>query len=176
MYEKWFRGCTILMLFLFACAGCSTVSVTPNLSILNKVSVLIKGPIQYVGKSEYLPRTISEGSISEYGLTFRFTTTEAQERSGWDVLALFNPLTLFGFPTGDLTSTVTGRLEILKETAIIKSYTATCVQKASKGIYYGENFSRLRRKGLLAVRDNIETQMSQDREFLEKAESKTFLQ
>ena len=176
MTNKHFESRARSILFLFACVGCSTVTVTPDLPALNKVSVLIKGHIQYDGKSEYLPRTISEGSISEYGLTFRYTTTEGQERSGWDVLALFNPLTIVGFPTGQLTSTVAGTLEILKETTIIKSYTATCVQEASKGIYYGETFSQLRRKGLIAVRDNIETQMSRDREFLEKAGSKAFLQ
>jgi len=163
-------------LFLFVCIGCSTMNVTPELATLDKAEVLVKGPIQYDGKSEYLPRTISEGSISEYGLTFRYATTETQERSGWDIVALFNPLTILGTPTGSLTSTVTGKLEVSKGAELVKSYIARCTQTASKGIYYGETFSELRRKGLLAVKENIETQMSRDQEFLAKVGSKAFLQ
>src|SRR2546427_11699146 len=98
------------ILLAFVCAGCSTMSITPDLAVPGKVAVFIKGPIQYDGKSEYLPRTISEGSAPEHGLTFRYAIAETQDRSGWDVIALFNPLTILGFPTGDLTSTVIGRL------------------------------------------------------------------
>ena len=86
-------------------------------------------------------------------------------------LALLNPLSVLGIPTGRRNSTVTGTLEILQGTVVVKSYTATCLQEAHRGIYYGESFSDLRRTGLVAVRDNIEAQMSQDRELLEKAAS-----
>ncbi len=160
------------LLLLFVVAGCSSMNVTPELATLDKTPVLIKGPIQYDGNRLYLPRTISEGDQSEYGLRFRYTTSETQDRSSWDVIALFNPLSVLGFPTGRRNSTVTGNLEILKDTEVVKSYFATCLQEAYRGIYYGGSFSDLRRTGLVAVRDNIESQMFQDREFLEKATSK----
>ena len=175
--DKSSRACITIMLFLVAFSGCSSLHVTPELPNSEKATVLIKGPIQYDGNNKgYLPRTISEGALSEYGLSFRYTTSETQDSSSWDVLALFNPLTILGFPTGRRTSTVTGKLEILKETEVVRSYTATCLQEAERGIYYGGSFSDLRRKGLVAVRDNIEAQMSRDRELLEKATSKAFLQ
>ncbi|HKC93917.1 MAG TPA: hypothetical protein VKB81_07850 [Nitrospira sp.] len=158
-----------MSVLFFVCVGCTTITVTPEVSVFEKVGVLMTGQIQYDGKREYLPRSISEAPMSEHGLTFRYSTTEAQNRSGWDIIALFNPLTILGSPTGSLTSTLSAKLDIIKETEVIKSYTATCIQTATKGIYYGESFSELRRKGLLVVRDNIETQMFQDREYLTKA-------
>ena len=164
------------LLLLFVVAGCSTMSVTPGLATLDKIPILIKGTIEYDGNILYLPRTISKGDPAEYGLRFRYTTSETQDRSSWDVIALFNPLSVLGFPTGRRNSTVTGNLEILKDTEVVKSYMATCLQEAYRGIYYGGSFSDLRRTGLVAVRDNIEAQMFQDREFLEKATGKALLQ
>ena len=164
------------LLLLLVVVGCSTISVTPELPTLDKAPVLIKGPIQYDGNRLYLPRTISEGDPSEYGLRFRYTTSETQDRSSWDVIALLNPFSVLGFPTGRRNSTVTGNLEILKDTEVVKSYTATCLQEAYRGIYYGESFSGLRRTGLVAVRDNIEAQMFRDRELLEKATGKALPQ
>jgi hypothetical protein len=176
MSRKYRRARATSLLLLLVCVGCSSISVTPELAALDHAAVLIKGPIQYDGNRTYLPRTISEGAPSEYGLSFRYTTSETQDRSSWDIIAIFNPLTILGFPTGRRSSTVTGNLEILKETEVVKSYAASCLQEAHRGIYYGESFSELRRKGLGAVRDNIEAQMSRDREFLEKATSYVFLQ
>jgi len=128
------------LLLLFVVAGCSTMSVTPGLATLDKIPILIKGTIEYDGNILYLPRTISKGDPAEYGLRFRYTTSETQDRSSWDVIALFNPLSVLGFPTGRRNSTVTGNLEILKDTEVVKSYMATCLQEAYRGIYYGGSF------------------------------------
>jgi hypothetical protein len=163
------------LLFILVCVGCSSMTISPEQAVLDKTAVIITGPIQFEGNSAYLPRTISEGAPSEYGLNFRYTTTETQDRDSWDVLAFFNPLTIVGFPTGKRVSTVIGKLEVLKEIEVVRSYTATCLQEAHRGIYYGASFSELRRRGLAAVRDNIEAQMSRDREFIEKVTSKAFL-
>lgn|SRR5262249_3334542 len=176
MFAKYFIARTTLVVFLVTSIGCSTMSMSPILSVTETPIVLIKSPIQYDGNRGYLPRTVSEDAVSENGLTVRYATTETQDRNSWDVLALFNPLTIFGFPTGRRTSTVTGNLEILKGSDVLKSYWASCRQEAQRGIYYGESFSELRRSGLTAVRDNIETQMVPDREFIQKAAVKAVLQ
>ena len=176
MNKIYSKARAVSLLLLFVVVGCSNMSVTPEFATLDKAPVLFKGSIQYDGNRLYLPRTISEGDPSEYGLRFRYTTSETQDRSSWDVIALLNPLSLLGFPTGRRNSTVTGNLEILKDSEVVKTYTATCLQEAHRGIYYGESFSDLRRTGLGAVRDNIEAQMSQDRELLEKATGKAFRQ
>src|SRR5437867_3239877 len=91
-------------------AGCATrVHTIPELPELQNVFVLLGGPITFDGKREYLPRTISEAPISENELSFRYSHNEIQQRNdSLELLALFNPLTLVGFPTGGTQSTVTG--------------------------------------------------------------------
>lgn len=156
---------------LITFAGCATrVHTLPEFPELQNVLVLLGGPITFDGKREYLPRTITDAPTSENGLSFRYSYHEIQQRNdSLDVLALFNPLTLIGFPTGGTQSTVTGKLEILKGMEALKTYTATCVLEVTRTIFTdGESFSELRRKGLVAVRDNIEAQMVQDKEFLAK--------
>lgn len=151
--------------------GCATrVHTLPEFPELQHVIVLLGGPITFDGKREYLPRTITDAPISENGLSIRYSYHETQHRNdSLEVLALFNPLTLIGFPTGGTQSTVTGKLDILKGTEALKTYTATCVLEVTRTIFTdGESFSELRRKGLVAVRDNIEAQMFQDKEFLAK--------
>src|SRR5215813_5895698 len=137
------KACALSLLLISVVVGCSSMSVTPELATLDKAPVLIKGRIEYDGNRLYLPRTISEADPSEYGLRFRYTTSETQDRSSWDVIGLLNPFSVLGFPTGRRNSTVTGSLEILKDAELVKSYQATCLQEAYRGIYYGGSFSDL---------------------------------
>ena len=156
---------------LITFAGCATrVRTIPELPELQNVTVLLGGPITFDGKREDLPRTITEAPISENELRIRYSHNEIQQRNdSLELLALFNPLSLVGFPTGGTQSTVTGKLDILKGTEVLKAYTATCILEVTRTIFSdGESFSELRRKGLVAVRDNIEAQMFQDKEFLAK--------
>ena len=122
----------------------------------------------YDGNREYLPRTIATASIEPVGLTLRYSY---DVRHGRDrvpqLLPLFNPLSIVGFPIGEDTLAVEGRLEILRGMEVIKTYTAACILESSRNLFWpGETYSEMRRKGLFAVRDNIETQMQRDREYL----------
>ncbi|NOY84232.1 MAG: hypothetical protein GXO96_05320 [Nitrospirae bacterium] len=61
---------------------------------------------------------------------------------------------------------ITGKLEILKKDVVIKTFTATCGFEKIRSIFSeGETFSELRYKGLIVVRNNIETQMAQEKIF-----------
>ena len=144
--------------------GCTSVRVTPELPALTNPIPLVQGRIEYRGNLNYLPRTVAQTPpTSEPALTLRYETTETQQPSGWDVIALFNPLSIIGFPTGNRASTVMATLEILQNGNLLQSYTATSQQEAIRGIYYGSSFSELRREGLLAVRNSIEAQMARNR-------------
>jgi hypothetical protein len=143
--------------------GCTSVTVTPELPPLNTPIPLLHGRIEYHGNQTYLPRTVAPSpSASEQALTLRYETTEIQEPSDWDVIALFNPFSLIGFPTGHRSSTVKATLDILENGNLLQSYAATSEQDAIRGIYYGASFSELRRQGLIAVRNSIEAQMAQN--------------
>lgn len=158
--------CFVVATFLSSCAP--TMVVTPQ-SMENdmKSDFHVRGMLEYNGNREYLPRTIKEDSaqtiisfIYEYHVAYgRDKTPQA--------LPLFNPLTIVGFPIGENTMAVTGNLKVLKGKEVIKTYTATCGLEKVRSIFSeGDTFSDLRKIGLLTVRDNIERQMYQDRDFL----------
>lgn len=161
----------LLGLLVILLVGCATqMTVTPELSTPANLDFQVKGKVIYEGKREYLPRTITESSTTDVGLTFHYSYQEVQKRGdSREVVALFNPLTIVGFPTGGTSSTILGKLDVLSGGSLLKSYTATCSFEVTRTIFSdGESFSELRRKGLMAVRDNIEIQMYQDKEFMEK--------
>jgi hypothetical protein len=174
--ENWYMNkrilCLAMSLFLiFFILGCATkIAVSPQVKEMDHVDFQIKGKIIFEGNKEYLPRAITEGAVSDDGLTFHYVYKAIYgEQDIPDIVAWVNPLHLAGFPTGQNTLTITGKLDILKGTNLIKSYSALCGLEKTRSLFWeGETFSSLRKKGLIAVRDNIETQMKQDRDFLYK--------
>lgn len=150
--------------------GCATKMVlTPQIAkIENASDFQMKGKVQYDGNKEYLPRTISDESASDtfFSFQYRYQITYGRDKTP-QAIPLFNPLTIVGFPIGENTLVVNGNFTISKGKEVIKEYTATCgLEKVRSLFSEGETFSDLRKKGLLTVRDNIEAQMYQDRDFL----------
>jgi hypothetical protein len=157
----------------------SNVIVTPDLAMVQSDNFSIRGKIDYEGNAEYLPRTVSADSHPEAALLLRYRYEVTYGRDAvHQALPLFNPLTIVGFPIGSDTVVVSAQLEILRESSLIKTYTAACMLSKNRTIFWeGESLSELRKRGLLAVRENIETQMYGDRDLLLKAgpESKTHI-
>jgi hypothetical protein len=166
---------SILVLSLFialifsACAP--NVAITPDLPIVHSDDFSVIGKIDYEGNAEYLPRTVSAESHPGATLTLRYRYEVTYGRDAVNqALPLLNPLTIVGFPIGADTVVVTAKLEVLKGNFQVKAYTAACVLDKHRTIFWeGETLTELRKRGLLAVRDNIETQMYGDRDFLLKA-------
>ena len=161
--------CLSIPLILSACAP--NVFITPDLTSVSRNDFTLSGNIDYAGNVEYLPRTIS--SESHPGamliLRYRFEVTYGRD-SVEQILYHYNPLTIVGFPIGADTVVVTAKLEVLKGEAPVKTYTAVCVLDKRRTIFWeGESLSELRKRGLLAIRENIETQMYGDRDLLLKA-------
>jgi hypothetical protein len=158
---------------LMVLVGCGTsMVVTPDLSPTGSVDFRLKGEIVYDGNREYLPRTIVDAPAGAFALAIQYTYEVIHGRDNVpQLLPLFNPLTIVGFPIGEDTVLVAGRLEISKRNQVLKRYTATCALDNTRNIFWqGETFSELRRKGLIVVRDNIEAQMNRDREILSRLE------
>lgn len=161
--------CLSIPLILSACAP--NIFITPDLKIVPRNDFTLSGKTDYAGNIEYLPRTISAESHSGAILTLRYRYEVTYGRDSIkQVLYHYNPLTIVGFPIGADTVVVTAKLEVLKGTSQVKTYTAMCVLDKHRTIFWeGESLSELRKRGLLAVRENIETQMYGDRELLLKA-------
>lgn len=161
--------CLFTSLIFSACAP--NVVITPDLATAPSNDFSLRGKIDYEGNAEYLPRTVSAESHHGATLTLRYRYEVTYGRDAvHQALPLFNPLTIVGFPTGADTVVVTAKLEVLKGSSQVKTYTAVCVLDKHRTIFWeGESLSELRKRGLLAVRGNIETQMYGDRDLLLKA-------
>jgi hypothetical protein len=152
-------------------SGCApNVVITPDIAVVPTGDFKLGGKIDYDGNREYLPRTVSadadQGALLL--LRYRYEVTYGRD-SVPQVLPLFNPLTMVGFPIGADTVVVTGNLEILKGSSLIKKYSSVCLLDKHRTIFSeGETMSEIRKRGLLAVRDNIEAQMYGDRDLLRK--------
>lgn len=170
-YPLWLGlGIMSSLVVLVACG--TTMVVTPDLKPTAGVDVRVRGKIIYDGNREYLPRTIADHPAGESGLAFQYTYDVIHGKDNVpQILPLLNPLTLVGFPIGEDTVLIVGRLEISKKDQAVKTYSATAgLDKMRNMFWQGETFSELRRKGLIAVRDNIEAQMNQDRALLSELE------
>jgi hypothetical protein len=159
----------LLSLIFSACAP--HIVITPDLAIVPSNDFSLGGKIDYEGNTEYLPRTVSAESHPGATLTLRYRYEVTYGRDAvHQALPLFNPLTIVGFPIGADSVVVTAKLEVLKGSFQVKEYTAVCVLDKYRTIFSeGESLSELRKRGLLAVRENIETQMYGDRDLLLKA-------
>jgi hypothetical protein len=162
--------CLLFSLIFSACAP--NIVITPDLAIVQSNDFSLSGNIDYEGNADYLPRTLSAESHPGATLTLRYRYEVTYGRDAVpQVLSLLNPLTIIGFPIGADTVVVTAKLEILKESTQVKTYTAVCILDNKRRTIFseGETLSELRKRGLLAVRDNIETQMYGDRDLLLKS-------
>jgi hypothetical protein len=159
-----------ISLITSACAPNVVITITPDLPIVHSDDFSVVGKIDYEGNAEYLPRTISAEPHPGATLTlrYRYEVTYGSDTAN-QALALLNPLTIAGFPIGADTVVVTAKLAVLKGNFQVKEYTAVCVLDKQRTIWEAETLSELRKRGLLAVRDNIETQMYGDRDLLLKA-------
>lgn len=157
-------------LFCISLIGCGTkMTIIPTTLQGGDLDFQIKGIVIYEGDKAYFPRVIIEEPDSKSGLTLHYVYHEAHDQKDMPDICIFNPLLIFGFPTGDSTLKVEGKLDILKGEKILKSYNANCTLQKTRSLYYeGETFSEMRVKGLIAVRDNVEAQMWQDRNLLRK--------
>jgi hypothetical protein len=145
--------------------GSMSVACTAKLNVLPEVSkypdqveVLLRGGLVYEGKPEYLPRTIAGQRDGGNKLTLHYAYEDSHNRR--EILKLTQ-----GYQqVGSKSQYVVGNLEIRDGEKVIKKYTA--VATLTGWSEYSETLTEMRRRGLLAVRDNIEAQMYLDGELL----------
>jgi hypothetical protein len=174
--EKWILSIKRLLLWFamtsfltFLCSCATTMKVIPQVKQTDSADFRLKGKVIYEGNKEYLPRVLIDEPVTIPKIEFRYAYDVFYgKRDVPDVLALYNPLTIVGFPTGENTVTVTGRLDILKGEEVIKSYGSTCILEKTRNLFSEGTFTEMRRKGIMAVRDNIESQICSDKGNLER--------
>jgi len=158
----------VMLLLLINALGCgTTMAITPQVAIRDVKGYQVMGKILYDGNPDYLPRTVANGNPGESPLSFQFSYQCAYGSDNTSqLLPLFNPLSIVGFPIGANTLVITGKLDVFKDDALIKSYTSTCLMDKTRNLFYeGETYSELRKRGLIEARNNIESQMYEDKDF-----------
>jgi len=164
-------SCSALRLLpLAVLAGCATdVTVTPQLAEKNIPPCQIHGLVRYQGKPEYLPSALVPDQAPPSQIAFEYSHAVQYGLKETDPLVTFvNPLTLFGFPTGADNLIVTGRVDLVRGDATIRSYAAAAAMKHSGNVFSeGETFTDMRRRGLLLVRDNLTSQLCKDQSVIE---------
>ena len=174
MLTRWTRkrvSRAVLGTSVILISGCATTVVTPEMASLPEMAAFrLTGKVAYEGNREYLPRVITEDSTGASTVTFEYRhETTYGSKYVPDAAALLNPLTGLGFPTGEQKLTVEGLLQILTESGeVLRAYRATSIVAQTQSLYSGETLTALRRRGLIAVRDNIDAQLYRDRELLNR--------
>ena len=164
---------TVYLVVVAILSGCGTTyHVVPVNHSTDTTPFSVVGMIEYGGhNTEYLPRTVKQDENATTGLpliNYVYNVGYGKD-SVPEILPLFNPLSIVGFPIGSDNIVIVGVLKIIKRGEVLKQYSSTCVFDKNRSLFYeGDTFSELRKKGLLMVRNNIENQMTNDRMYLSK--------
>ncbi|HEV8642484.1 MAG TPA: hypothetical protein VGV13_15435 [Methylomirabilota bacterium] len=155
----------LLAMFLTGCAAEMLVQPAPDAAA---PEFRLPARIVYGGNREYLPRNLTDGgSGARLTVRYAYDVVHGGERTNLFGV-MFNPAAMLGLPViGKDTVAVSGRLEVLRGEEVAKTYDATAALTNRPSLFYeGETYTEMRRRGLLAVRDSIESQVARDRESL----------
>jgi hypothetical protein len=121
--------------------------------------------LEYDGRDEYVPRALRADANAD--LTARYSVDAQIERRDLPAgIVLYNPLTLFGFPTGSSIVNASGKLEMLRADGVVRQYQASATLRKRNHLYSADSLTLLRRSALLAVRDSVEAQLLNDMDAL----------
>ena len=152
----------VSLLVLMLASACASVSVSPDVP-RSENNVLLSGELEFDGDARYLPTVVRSASQANNHLTIRYDyDVDIKDREYNQILSLFNPLVLFGFPIGTTDVSVVGNLEISREDRKPKTYSARYRFSKQRSLYSTRDLSKTRHEGLLLVRDRIDDQVRGD--------------
>jgi hypothetical protein len=149
-------------------SGCvSDVHVRPEIAPQSISDFRIAAKVVFDGNRDYLPRVLQDSSVGDNGVIVDYHYDISHKSVDMDIIALYNPLSLVGFPSGNNQLTLHAELKIQRKGALLKSYRAICAVEQPTGLWSFRTLTEMRREGLIALRDNIESQLVQDRKYIE---------
>jgi hypothetical protein len=161
-----FAGVVFALVVAAQLPACATrLTVVPPLtqSAVSWRSMAVR--LEYEGGDEYVPRALRTDANADF--TARYSVDAQIERRDLPAaVALYNPLTLFGFPTGSSIVSASGKLEMLRADRVVRQYQASATLRKRNHLYSGDSLTLLRRAALLAVRDSLEAQLLNDMDTL----------
>jgi len=158
-------GCVLVIALLSGCIG--SVHIRPEMEALPIGDFRLKAKVVFDGNRDYLPRVLQDSPVGDDGVVADYQYVISHDSVNMDIIALYNPLSLVGFPSGSNQLTLHAELKIQKKGELLKSYRAICAVEQATGLWSFRTLTEMRRDGLNALRDNIETQLVQDRRYIE---------
>jgi len=164
-YALYVTGYVVIATLFSGCT--SDMQVRPEIELQSIDNYRITAKVVFEGNRDYLPRVLQDSPAGKDGITVDYRYDISHKGTNHDAIALFNPLSIVGFPSGSNQLTLLAELKILRNGALIKNYQAACAIEQQTGLWSFRTLTEMRRDGLLALRDNIESQLVQDRKYIE---------
>ena len=156
-----YKGTILVLLFLFA--GCaSKVEILPKISE-NKVQnyeihASFDNNKTYMRK--YLPANVIVQNDAPLFVDYHFIDNVMNGDTKADVLHLYNPLTIIGFPVGSNSLQIGANLRFFNNSDEIK-FSAVCVAKQARNLFSNANTTELRKKCIPQLQKNLQMQINQ---------------
>lgn len=147
---------TIFLAIFFS--ACSTnMIIEPNIDKSLKIDKKIDAKI--IGKKTFLPDIINPNTDSQLSANYSIEETYDISGKNTDVLNLFNPLLIVGFPMGDNLILITSNLKFIKNEITIKEYNAKCLHTYTRNLFGNPDFTSMRNNCLKELKANINLQI-----------------
>ncbi len=155
---------------LLLCVSCTYVTVKPdNISSPENSGLVLKANLIFAGNPDYIPKTIAISKESDIEINYEYKVFYDGTKLNHEIIAGLMPTAILGLPTGGDDILVVAKLDIRQKQSLIKSYTAEAKVVRPRSIFLGgTNKTVMRKKALLAVKENLENQMIHDHELLSK--------
>lgn len=158
-------GCAALSVLFSGCA--SNGHILPEIEPQAVGDFRIAAKVVFDGNRDYLPRVLQDSPVGDDGITVDYRYEVSHKNVDMDAIALFNPFSLVGFPSGSNQLTLVAELKILRKGELLKSYRAIYAVEQQTGLWSFRTLTEMRRDGLIALRNNIEFQLLRDRKYIE---------
>jgi hypothetical protein len=156
--ESLIKYFALITLGIFLFTGCSNkMVIEPIVSKDIFTSKQIKANI--IGKKTYLPDIIVKEDNSLINIDYSINERYDISGKNNDILNLFNPLLIIGFPLGDNLLLITSNLKIIKDNIVIKDYNAKCLHTYTRNLFGNPNFTSMRNECLQELKNNLNLQI-----------------
>ena len=148
-----------LMVLLSGCAE-HTLNVAPKVETVSSLLSPLKCALVHESNNkEYLPSMIEDDPASSCLATYRYHVTYNNGGTNWDVLNIWNPLLIVGFPMSQENVIVEAKLLLKDEQNNEKEFLASCVADKTRNLFQNSGSTAPRKACLIAVKNNIDTQL-----------------
>tara|TARA_B100001063_G_scaffold223224_1_gene230277 strand:+ start:611 stop:1123 length:513 start_codon:yes stop_codon:yes gene_type:complete len=147
--------CVFIVFFFNACS--TKVIIEPE--VIDSLNINKKIYAKIVGKKTFVPNVIVEDENSILSANYSIAESYNISGKGTDVLNLFNPLLLVGFPMGDNLIIIISNLKLIKNEKIVKEYNSKCLHTYTRNLFGNPNFTAMRNKCLQELENNINLQI-----------------